>query len=429
MLEFIEPKTADDVKLVAAALKCAIGNPFEETFLDWAKPHGRYKAKNIWTKTKPDPDALTEAFQRQLDARQRRDRFRVLSAASVCNVAPQQYRLKPILPSQGVAVVYGPSGSGKSFLTLAMAVAIATGEAFFGYQPSPANVLYVVLEGESGLRARLLAWQQDTGREFPDSIGFLAQPFRLTSEVDVADLARSCPPNCVVVIDTLNRAAPGSDENSSKDMGLIIAGAKALQEAIGGLVVLVAHTGKDQAKGLRGHSSLFAAIDAAILVTRDGDTRSWKVDKAKDGRDGDEHPFLLKVVEVGEDADGDAITSCVVTPDASAVAHSKPLTGNRQVAMATLHEAASSNGVLNEVGEFAGVPTGAWRAAFYRQRPNATEDANRKAFDRARGDLVGLGLVRVTNDLCQFDGPTAAATNGVVAAVLAGQADRTGTLA
>ncbi|MFC4296186.1 AAA family ATPase [Novosphingobium tardum] len=428
LLKYVEPRTQDDVRMVAAALKCS-GDKYESVFADWAKPYGRFKAKQLWSKARPDPDALEEAAERQMLAEKRRNRFQPLSAAEICSMAPQEYRLKPILPTQGIAVVYGASGSGKSFVAMAMAGAIATGEPFFGYVTSFAHVLYVVLEGEAGIQSRVRAWQREYGREVPDDIRFLVQPFKLTDQADVSDLAAICPPKSVVFIDTLNRAAPGSDENSSKDMGLIIEGAKALQQATGGLVVLIAHTGKDPAKGIRGHSSLFAAIDAAILVSREGDARRWKIDKAKDGRDGDEHPFRLKVVEVGEDADGDAITSCVITPDASAVAHLKPLTGNRQVAMATLHEAASSNGALNEVGEFVGVPTGAWRAAFYRQRPNATEDANRKAFDRARGDLVGLGLVRVTNDLCQFDGPTAAATNGVVAAVLARQADKTGTLA
>ena len=72
------------------------------------------------------------------------------------------------------------------------------------------------------------------------------------------------PPGAVVFLDTLNRAAPTADENSSKDMGEILSAAKLLQSLINGLVVLVHHTGKDATKGLRGHSSLFAALDAAV---------------------------------------------------------------------------------------------------------------------------------------------------------------------
>jgi hypothetical protein len=134
-------------------------------------------------------------------------------------------------------------------------------------------------------------------------VGFLLQPFRLTDPQDVADLAAICPPGCVVFIDTLNRAAPGMDENSSRDMGAVIEGAKTLQRLIGGLVVLVAHTGKDSAKGLRGHSSLFAALDAAVLVNRDDSARRWIVDKRRTGATGN---ALLPpyVVEFGIDEDG-----------------------------------------------------------------------------------------------------------------------------
>ena len=113
-------------------------------------------------------------------------------------------------------------------------------------------------------------------------------PFSLLVAGDVQGLAESIAAagavGGVVCIDTLNRAAPGADENSSQDMGLIIEAAKALQMALGGLVLLVHHTGKDAGKGLRGHSSLFAALDAAIEVSRDGDSRAWAV--AKTGRTG-----------------------------------------------------------------------------------------------------------------------------------------------
>ena len=102
----------------------------------------------------------------------------------------------------------------------------------------------------------------------------VVQSFNLTTAQDLADMA------AVVFIDTLNRAAPTADENSSRDMGEILEAAKRLQSKTGGLVMLVHHTGKDASKGLRGHSSLFAAIDSAVDVRRDGDSREWKVAKA-----------------------------------------------------------------------------------------------------------------------------------------------------
>ena len=100
-------------------------------------------------------------------------------------------------------------------------------------------------------------------------------------------------------------------------MGELIDACKQLQAKLSGLVLLVHHSGKDQSKGLRGHSSLYAALDAAIEVTRNGDRREWAIGKAKDGRDGERHAFNLKVIDIGIDDCGEPITSCVVVPDDS----------------------------------------------------------------------------------------------------------------
>ena len=129
---------------------------------------------------------------------------------------------------------------------------------------------------------------------------------------DVGDLAAATPYGSVVIVDTLNRAAPTSDENSSKEMGEILESCKRLQALIGGLVVLIHHTGKDTSRGARGHSSFFAALDGAIEVERTATQRSWSVAKAKDGQDGKNLPFELKVHTLGTDLDGDDITSCTI---------------------------------------------------------------------------------------------------------------------
>ena len=420
MLAIIPAKNPEDVKMVAAALKSA-GTKFEKVYLDWSRPYGHFKAKGLWAKVPADPDAMTEVLERHLLASTRKARFKPQTAAEL-DPTPMQYLIKGVAPAQGLLVIYGPSGSAKSFLSIAAAAAIGEGSSFFGCAATVAPVLYVGLEGEAGVRGRVLAWERHHGRPMPDNVRFSLEPFQLTEAQDVADLAEICPPGCAVIIDTLNRAAPGLDENSSKDMGRVIDGAKALQRKIAGLVILIAHSGKDAAKGLRGHSSLFAALDAAILVSRDGEARCWKLDKAKDGRDGEEHGFRLKVVELGADADGDPITSCVIEPDSGAIRQfSRPLKGNRQLAFTALENAARAHGILNERGEFVGVTFADWHREFFRISTAANDEAKRKAFARAREDLAADGHIEVENDVYRFAGLNASATHAVIASMIAGQ--------
>lgn len=320
-------------------------------------------------------------------------RYKLLSGAALRDLPPLAWRVRGVLPAVGLAALYGPSASGKSFLALDMAAAIAEGQRWFDCRVSVAPVVYVVLEGEAGFKLRAQAWEVHKGRNLPAGLHLVLQPFTLTQPQDVADLAAASPAGAVIVIDTLNRAAPTADENSSKDMGQILEAAKALQAITGGLVVLVHHTGKDASRGLRGHSSLFAAMDAAVEVSRDGDRREWKVAKSKDGQDGHEKGFSLEVVAMGTDDDGEAITSCVVAPAGTPAAQTKPLTLSQRQAMDAL-TAALADDLFG-----ASVHRDVWREAFYSGCNTENSDARRKAFARAVLELVAQGRVFAESDM------------------------------
>jgi len=260
------------------------------------------------------------------------NRFHLLDRTAIMAIHPIQWRVKGLLPTTGIAAIFGPSGSGKSFLTKDLGASIALGQNWFGHRTSACDVTYVMLEGEGGLRSRVEAWEAHNGKSLPPGFCALAQPFRLTEGQDVEDLAAVLPKGGVVIVDTLNRAAPGMDENSSQDMGRILAGMKRLQEVTSGLVLVVHHTGKDASKGLRGHSSLPAALDGAIEVERTAAGRSWSAAKVKDGEDGKAVAFQLHRIVLGTDADGDEISSCAVGPDTGAIFRKPEPSGKSQKA-------------------------------------------------------------------------------------------------
>ena len=260
-------------------------------------------------------DALALLLEAATEPPKPAARYKLLGSADLHALPPLAWCVRGVLPAVGLAGLYGPSASGKSFLALDMAAAIAEGSRWFDCRVEAAPVVYAALEGEAGFKLRAQAWEASKGRTLPDGLQMMMQPFKLTDPRDISDLAKVVPAGAVVFIDTLNRAAPTADENSSKDMGEILEGAKRLQHLINGLVVLVHHTGKNTAAGLRGHSSLFAALDCAVEVSRDGDRREWKVAKSKDGIDGDAHPFKLHIETLGIDEYHDPVTSCTVRAD------------------------------------------------------------------------------------------------------------------
>ncbi|MBC2653459.1 AAA family ATPase [Novosphingobium flavum] len=231
-------------------------------------------------------------------------RFQLLDRSAIMAQPPLRWRVKRLFPEVGIGAIYGPSCSGKSFLGFDLGISIAAGASWFGYRTAACPVTYVILEGEAGLRNRVQAWETHNCSTIPPGFKAMAQPFQLAETGQVEELGVILPQGGVVIIDTLNRSAPGLDENSSQDMGRILAGMKRLQEITSGLVLVIHHTGKDASKGLRGHSSLHAALDGAIEVERSTNGRCWSAAKVKDGEDGKAVPFALHVVDLGTDLDG-----------------------------------------------------------------------------------------------------------------------------
>lgn len=243
-------------------------------------------------------------------------KYSLLSAADLLALPPIRWRIKGLLPMTGVGIVGGQSTAGKTFVALDMALRLAAGLDFFGHRACACPVVFLALEGAGGFAGRLRAWQQTHG-DLPRNVHFVVrQAFSLLDAHDRAELLRSLQDigfaGGVVMIDTLGQSAIGMEENSSEGMGQAIAGLQELQEAVGGLILATHHLGKDASRGLRGHSSLFAACDVVMEVARDGDARTWKIAKNKDGRDSETFGFELADVQIGEDIDGDAVTSCVV---------------------------------------------------------------------------------------------------------------------
>lgn len=286
------------------------------TVFSMAREHG-------WGGTPTAPDefdvvdtAKVEAEAQAADAAKPL-KFAPESAASFASVEGLPYLVDDVLPKGGLAVIYGASGSGKTFAVLDIVMSVARGVEWRGLFVEQAAVVYVVAEGSGGFRKRLSAYAQHHDVDLNGvPLHIINAAPNMLEPGDTKELIRSVQsvgPVGIVVVDTLAQVTPGGNENASEDMGKALAHCKRIHQHTGALVLLVHHSGKDQAKGARGHTSLRAACDAEIEVTREGKTaRKLAITKSKDGIDDLEWGFELEQVHLGVNPRGKAITSCVV---------------------------------------------------------------------------------------------------------------------
>ena len=214
---------------------------------------------------------------RQLPSRPRDERavrFRLLSDVELENLPPQQWLLEGLMPLGSVVVLLGAPNVGKTFLALAWALCIALGRSWLGRSVIQGPVVYVAAEGVRGFRVRVLAWKQVNDSGPIDDARFIGEPVRLINEDDVQglmDLLRQMPRAPVLVVfDTLSRCMAGGDENSSKDMGVIVYAADCICKELGSTALLLHHPGR-KGSSERGHSLLRGAADTMMLLDAPGD--------------------------------------------------------------------------------------------------------------------------------------------------------------
>lgn len=230
-----------------------------------------------------------------------------------------EYLIKGVLDRGAMSVVYGPSNSGKTFFALDAAFHAATGREWRGRRVQGGGVLYLAAEGGNGIANRITALRTTTEVSAVPfalrraGLDLLNPRADLANVIALAEEVKKRAPLALIVIDTLSRVIAGGDENAASDMTAFIKNVDFIRQETGAHLMIVHHTGKDAAKGARGHSSLRAATDTEIEIMVDEfGNKVAKVTKQRDLEGGLEFQFALKSVHLGEDQDGDAVTSCIV---------------------------------------------------------------------------------------------------------------------
>jgi hypothetical protein len=235
---------------------------------------------------------------------------------------PPDELVQGVLTAGAGSVLYGDSNSGKTFLVIDMAAAVARGVEWMGRRTEQGLVVYLAAESPASIRARVQAYQQRHGVKVPN-FAIVQSPIDLfDGEADtnaVIKLVRGIEQARgikvrLIVGDTLARLSAGANENSGEDMGLIVRRFDRIREETGAHFLLIHHSGKNAAAGARGWSGIRAAVDTEIEVTDSPTGKCAEITKQRDlATKGERIGFRLESVTLGLTKWGSPATSCVVS--------------------------------------------------------------------------------------------------------------------
>lgn len=213
--------------------------------------------------------------------------------------------------------IFGPSKVGKSFLALDIALCVAKGMPYLGKYPTvKGSVFYMAAEGHSGMKTRAPAWAKYNQTSLPTNFMFRsAKAYDMKEATTPQKILRDFEKEIggvpdLVVIDTLNRSMPGTDE-SIEDMGLFVDNMTRLMEK-GCTVLVVHHTGKNKDLGGRGGSNLFAAMDTVFFADGNIDAVEVECHKQKEAEEMDGLVLTRDRIYLGQNEAGKDINSMIL---------------------------------------------------------------------------------------------------------------------
>jgi len=223
--------------------------------------------------------------------------YRAVTARELRTMAvpPRQWVVMNIIPRGLLSAIVAQSGTGKTWLMLMLARALATGEKWAEkYLVCQCVVGILDLEGDyTGLQERWLALECGHGQlsdEAAEHVFFLSDIGGL-NVLDKDTAAKIKASICahgieVLMVDTLSRTH-SLDENSA-DMRLVMIELERVARDTGCTVILAHHAGKDGGRGGRGSSTIKDALQHELSMTaieRDGEVTGVKIalTKAKSG--------------------------------------------------------------------------------------------------------------------------------------------------
>jgi hypothetical protein len=237
-----------------------------------------------------------------------------------------EWLVEDLIVKHSVNMIFGKSGSTKSFLALHMALALSHKREFFDLGSdvdAHVPVVYLALEGKSGMKNRLKGYHQWFSEDKPKD--FYISDFNpvLTQDATVDTFIEQTKKlgvkDPLIIIDTYNQATPSMNENDAGQTGAVMKSCQKMVKELGATVLIVHHSNKSEEGDYRGSSAIHGAMDTMLKVkeTTGKDSKdSWyqlSVYKIKDGEVGREFSYKTIKVDLGINAKGREQSTLIIS--------------------------------------------------------------------------------------------------------------------
>jgi hypothetical protein len=257
----------------------------------------------------------------------------LIHASDLENLPPVTWLIPGEIPERGLTMYFGPSGVGKSFVALDVALRLS--------QTIP--VVYIAAEGEYGFAARVAAWCKHNKKQARAlKIYFFMNVVSLIDDKErtrfITLISRIAPR--MIVVDTVAHCMLPGNENDTREMGMFVKGTKAMQKKFDCAALLVHHTNKG-GKVERGNQSLRNACDVIARITDDDDIICFECSKSKDSSPFETRYLRLLPIEL----ETYPTTPIVIAAEKAPQTKEDPLTRKQRKVLETLQMSAYEGGL------------------------------------------------------------------------------------
>lgn len=226
------------------------------------------------------------------------------------------WSVKHVIPSDSIGVLFGGSGTFKSFIAIDYALHIVHGLQWLGKKTKPGPVIFIAAEGGAGLWKRIAAWHQARGLNWHDKpLYVLPVAVSLADDsqrVVEAAMALGVHPQAIIV-DTMSQTFSGEENSAAEVSNYLRCLGNSFRALWHCVVMVIHHSGHQSTERPRGSSAIRNNVDFMLGVHRDQKEMlaTLEFHKQKDGELLPDVTFQLTSHQIGKDEDGEAITSLV----------------------------------------------------------------------------------------------------------------------